>query len=208
MQARSYLKIFWSVAICSTVLSGCLFGSGGGKRDYYVINELPTSDFHADHRRPVSLLVKNAGSGRFIDGFRILYSADPARREYYQFATWVETPPKYFIDLLVRKLEKAEVFSAVVREGVGASSDFTLATEVVNFYHDISNPPGRVIVRVRAELIDSKRRNVVASKYFDREAPVTEYSASGAVKGFELAVNQVVDEMIQWLDSECTSGVG
>ena len=171
-----------------------------GKKSYYIITN-GADDTFTCHGKDLAVFISETAANKFINSRRIIFTESPLERSYYQLAYWVEPPPKTFSKLLLSRLETCGLFRNVSRPLSLASADLELNTEIVEFYHDISKRPGEVLVEVRAELIDLKKRSVVASRKFSVSAAVKKYSAEGAVISFSHGVSQVLTQIIQWLDS-------
>jgi cholesterol transport system auxiliary component len=152
------------------------------------------------------LLVREMTGSGYAESHRIVFSRKPNERGSYQFAFWTETPSKQLTDLLIRKLQECEVFAVVARAGSGAVGDMQLNSELVDFYHDLSQGKGVVKVMVRAELIELKTRRVISGTQFTRTEPVLTENVEGAVTAFNRAASQVRGELMSWL-GESAAGV-
>ncbi len=198
----SFWKIsFWLSALIFC-LSSCSFslGSSGDGRAFYVVKELPFQGSVSGHSEK-RLRIRYSKANRFIDSHRILFSDDPARLSYYQFASWVDRPPEYLSNLLAAKLEKAKLFDSV-SQYESAASDLLLNTEILELYHDTREKPGQVRIRVSAELLDLTSDSQVAQQTFEKALSVESYDAVGAVRAFEKGLNEIVDEIIIWLSHQ------
>jgi len=188
---------FW-LTMLFTVSCGPLFPSGGGEKDYFVLIDDESAPKPLSRRWKYRILVRDAKGNRFISSHKIVFSDDPAKRGYYQLAQWVEPPTKQFTSLLLERLERAKLFLTASRLASSALADLQLNSEIEEFYHDTSERPGKVRVRVSAELIDLKKRLPLDKKEFSRILEVSDYSAEGAVTGFSEAINQILNELVEW----------
>jgi cholesterol transport system auxiliary component len=197
---RKFIRLFVCLFV-SIALNACwpLVGLKQADESFFVISNdgsvpqqtLPTSS--------LSLLVRETKANAFINSRKIIFSDNPATRNYYQLARWVEPPPARFTLLLIQHLERANVFASVSRLDSSALGDLQLNTEITEFYHDTRQTPGNVVIRVDAELIDLKKRSTIKEKWFSKTVSVEEYSAAGAVTAFSTGVNEILDEMLVWV---------
>lgn len=192
---------FWlllGVLLCGW---GCgpLIGAKRADKSFFVLSDdkkVPEGELR---RYSLRLLVRDTKANRFINSHKIIFSEKEYTRGYYQFAHWVEPPPERFTLLLINRLERAEVFGNVSRLASSTLGDLQINTEIVEFYHNIADMPGDVVIRVNAELFDLKDRRSSQKKSFSRSVEVSSYSAAGAVKAFSKGVNEILDEMVVWV---------
>lgn len=150
---------------------------------------------------PRALLVLDTTATAFYDNESLVYSSAPGTRSQYQYARWTERPGKRFSDLLRARLDAQSGFASVAVAGGQVRGDLLLDTELSEFYHDASTPPGSVRVVLRAELIDLKTRNLVSRKWFEGRVPVVSFDAGGAAQGFNQASSGVLDDLVAWLSA-------
>lgn len=197
-----------ALLLCGSACASFL-PTGGESRSYFVLQGgseagLPDSSLTADavEGRGVSLLVRNIEANIFIDSHKIVFSEDAMTRGYYQFAQWVEPPPKQITTLLVEYLTGTGLFENVTRVSSLTRGDLQLNLWLKEFHHDIADEPGSVFVQFEAELLDIRRRHVVSRTEFIAREAVDTYDASGAVSGFNRALNQVFAQIGIWLGKE------
>jgi len=194
------------IAAC---FSACSFNlsSPTEPRQYFVLEELgsPKSDVRAPLGSSGAdkgiIRVRETSSGRFIDSQRIIFSSGTGVRGYYQFAFWVEPPPEMFSRILENALSQAAMFSTIVKDSSGIAADYELSTVVLDFYHDTSERPGSVFVKVEAEMIDLDDRRVLGRKVFSSKIDADSYDVNGAVDAFQKAVGAVVPEILHWIEA-------
>jgi cholesterol transport system auxiliary component len=170
-----------------------------GQKQYFILSDNQEATLGPRYVIPKSLLVREATSNAFIESYRIIFGQDASSRGFYQFAQWVEPPPKRVTFLLIERLEREGLFESVSRMGKTVLGDLQLNLEVLEFYHDISSTPGQVKVRFKVELIDANNRSLIAKGDFKTSVDVQEFSARGAVSAFSKAVNPLLGEIVVWL---------
>lgn len=194
---RSYFLIF-------LFLSGCSFGLGAptDPKQYFVLNEVPAQLCKTQSQVDKIIRVREMEAGRFIDSQRIIFSSDSRTRGYYQFAFWVDPPPRRMSFLLESALDSSELFSGVVRESSGIAADYELVTEIIDFYHDTGERPGRAKIKLQAELVDLTNRQVKARKIFFSDGKASSYNVEGAIDGFQSALEEVITGVVFWIEEE------
>lgn len=183
-------------------LAGCELGipTQGDDRTYFVLEDAAYgSNQNVSFKSDKSLIVRNVDSSSFVSSQRMIFAPNETTRGYYRFAFWVESPTRSLASIIANRLQAEEIFASVVREGSGTVGDIQLNSDLLDFYHDVSDRPGSVVVRLRAELIDLRKREIIASKIFESKAEATDYNAAGAADGFNKATAQLVSDLVVWI---------
>jgi len=174
-------------------------GKKSTAKTYYVLQDPDTGE--ATYRkRPLSLLLGETTAPALASSRKIVFSRSPDTRSFYQYASWSETPPRFFTRLLLDRLETARLFTAVCRRPAVVHTDLQLSVELIEFYHDAGKPPGSARIKIRAQLFDSRRKTTVGQQYFFHAVATPTYDAKGAVQGFSQAVGLILDDVVNWLD--------
>ncbi len=155
---------------------------------------------------PFHLRIRDVTSSRLVNTQRIVYSREEGERAYYQFAFWGEIPSKRFAYLVQRELEEMLSFSSVSQAMDNVAADLQLNLDLIDFYHDASSRPGAAVMLLNAQLSDLKTRQILATRYFERKQELESYDVDGAVKAFNLEVNEIIDELVTWLTQTVESG--
>lgn len=192
-------RLVFALILLFPVSCGPLFAPpSASEKELFVIPDdgsLPTiPELRIEHR----LLVRDTQANSFINSRKIIFSRSEATRGYYQFAQWVEPPPRRLTLLLLERLERTEVFSSVSALGTSTLGELQLNTEITEFYHDVSEAPGEVHLRLRVELVDLIDRSIIADNVFKRSVPAATYNVEGAVEGFTRAVNSILNDVVLW----------
>jgi cholesterol transport system auxiliary component len=185
-------------------LTGCVnLGLDAGKDAteivYYVMEDGARATAAAVTPAARVLVLTDTQAGAFYDTDGMAFSRQPGTRGYYQFARWSERSGKRFSDLLLARLEREKLFAAVAQTSSNVRGDWLLTTEIVEFYHDASQPPGAVKMELRAEVVDLKTRSLVARRMFSQTIASSSFDAAGAHKAFNEASTRTLNEMADWL---------
>lgn len=184
-------------------LSGCVSFGLAGEDDpraivYYVMEDAGR-ETPAGTPSPRILLAADTSAGAFYDTDGMAFSSKPGTRGHYQYARWSERASKRFSDLLLTRLEREGVFAAVAQTGSNVRGDWLLTTDILDLYHDASERPGVVKMKLRAEVVDLGSRRLLASRTFVQSVAVPSYDAEGAHQSFNRAVTLNLNEIADWL---------
>ncbi len=182
------------------VLTGCLSSGPREAQRFYVLEDPATPNARAETTRSATLLLAPATVSSFYDTQGIAYSRAPGTRAYYQYHSWTEPPGHRIGELLAARLESSGAFRTVASVTSTVRGDLVLSIYLAELYHDAASAPGSARVSLTAELTDPARRTFVARRSFSASAPAASYDAPGAVQAFNLALGELFDEVIVWID--------
>lgn len=193
------------VVFALTLLLGGCVNVGVGNRGelpgvvYYVLEDTQpaATPALAPAGAPV-LLVLDTATGGFYDSDQIVFSRSPGTRGQYQFARWTERPGKRFAELMRARLDRQGAWQVSAAGGY-VRGDILLDTELVEFFHDASDVPGRLRLVLRAELVDLKQRSLLGRRVFRHEAALASYDAAGAAQAANEAVRGALDDLASWI---------
>ena len=188
------------IALIALTLSACI-NLGVDKNappvTNFVLEDLGrTAPPHAP--RPLTLVVLDTQASAFYDTDALAYSDRAGTRSYYQYARWSERPGKRFTELLDQRIARENIFAAVTGNGQ-VRGDWLLETQLLEFYHDATKPPGRTRIVLRADVIDLATHKLVGQKLFRADADLTSYDAAGAYQGFTQSTTRLLDDIVDWL---------
>ena len=140
-----------------------------------------------------------AASG--FDSARIVYTQQPNRLQVYARHEWIDTPARMLAPLLVTALERSGTFDAIVRAPSAALGTLQLDTQLLRLQQEFAALPSRVRLVVRAQLIHTGSRRVLATKEFEQWADSPSEDAPGGVAAAQRAVDALLHEMTLWCDA-------
>ncbi|MCO5122600.1 MAG: ABC-type transport auxiliary lipoprotein family protein [Rhizobacter sp.] len=160
------------------------------------LNEAPPA---AAPRTPAAtrptLIVNPPRAAAGFDTSHIVYLRAPHQIEYFAHNQWVDTPAQMLAPLIVRALERSGAFSAVLLAPTAAAGQLKLDTEVVRLQQEFGSVPSQAHFTLRAVLLDSATRRVVAVREFDASVPAPSEDAPGGVSAANQAVQRVLGEL-------------
>ncbi len=134
---------------------------------------------------------------------QIAYVRATHQLEFFAFNEWVQPPALMLAPMLVHAIERTGAFGAVVRAPTSVAGDMRLEIELIRLHQDFRVAPSRVRLTLRAVLVDTAARRVIASREFDEEAA----SASDDPSGGVIAANQVARRVADDVAAFCTQTV-
>jgi cholesterol transport system auxiliary component len=151
----------------------------------------------------LTLIVNPPRAAAGFDSQRIIYVREPHKLEYFAQSEWVDPPELMLGPLVVAAVQNSGAFKAVVLTPGAAVGDWRLDTEIIRLQHEFQTQPSRVRFTLRAYLVDSKTRRVLAWREFDDYAPAESENPYGGV----LAANRVVQTVLDKLSVFCADSV-
>ena len=135
-----------------------------------------------------------------FDSQRIIYVRDAHKLEYFAQSEWIDTPARMLAPLIVSATERSGAFRAVVSTPSAAAGDIRLETEIIRLQHNFGGPTSGVRFTLRAYLVDSATRRVLARREFDETVAATSEDPYGGV----VAANRAVQIVLEQLAGFCT----
>lgn len=143
----------------------------------------------------LTLAVHVPRSAPGYDSARIVYIRQAPRLDAYANSVWVDTPAQMLTPMLVAAMESTGAFAAVVAAPSSARADIELDTQILRLQHDVGPSPSRARFTLRATLVDSRTRRVIASQEFDASVDSATEDARGGVVAANEAVRQVLAQL-------------
>ena len=133
-----------------------------------------------------------------FDSPRIIYTRELHRLEYFAHSEWIDTPARMLTPLIVAAVARGGSVRAAVPTPTAAQADIGLDTEIIRLQQDFSVPPSRVRFTLRATLVDSRTRKLIASREFDETVDSGSEDARGGVVAAHRAVELVLARLGTW----------
>jgi len=150
-------------------------------------------------RTAPTLIVNPVHPAPGLDSQHILYVRDAHQLEYFAHSDWIDTPARMLTPLIVTAVQNSGVFLAVVQTPSDVAGDLTLTTELIRLQHDFGSQPSRVRITLRAYLLDTRTRKVLAWREFDESYAAPSESPQGGV----VAANRAVQSALEQLGRFC-----
>lgn len=152
-----------------------------------------------------TLVVSPTRAAAGFDSNRIIYTRDVHKIEYFAHSEWIDTPARMLGPLIVTAIEDGGAFRAVVPTPSAATGDIKLDTEILRLQQEFSVHPSRVRFTLRAYLVDSQTRQVLASQEFDESVDAAGDDPANGVVAANRAVQNVMKALAR-LSTEAVAG--
>ena len=196
----------WLVLLALSLLPGCgsLLPKPPSQPALFVLHDTAAAAADRPAKPPLAAAVSTlvVDEPRAAPGYgtrQIVYVRTAHQLEYFAFSEWAEPPALMLAPVLAHAIERTGAFRAVVRAPTAVAGDMRLETELIRLQHDFSVAPSRVRLTLRATLIETATRRVVASRQFDADAMSASEDPSGGV----MAANQVVRRVATEVGAFC-----
>jgi cholesterol transport system auxiliary component len=135
----------------------------------------------------------------------IVYSDMRYGQNSYAYSRWSDSPASMLLVIFQEALEKSGGYMAVVPYSSQSRSDLLLESTLIDFSQHINDDgASQGTVRMRFNLIDNRKKRVIASRDFITSAPAPSNNAIGAVAALNKAVADLTKELVEWLGQDFT----
>jgi len=192
------------LAVCLPVLTGCSAISAIGDAttalsvyELRVPPELPVSQRRALQR---DVVIELPTSGGALATDRIMVRPSALQAEYLSEVRWSEPTPVMVQTLMLRTLDATQGLRYVGRRPLGASGDYAIVSELVDFQAVLApeSETATVEVRLIARIVRESDVRIVASRTFAASVPAASSETTVLVGAFDTAVAQVMTEFAGW----------
>jgi cholesterol transport system auxiliary component len=154
----------------------------------YLIDKTPPPFSHKKNSR-VSLLVLNPQTNPVYKTTKMAYSIEPHQVAYFSENEWGASPANMFKPLMVKTLQNANYFHAVVTAPTISKYQYILSTKIVQFKQDYTMVPSKFALAIEGQLINVATKKVIASKQFNYTQPmVAQDPRSGVIAANNAAI--------------------
>lgn len=151
-----------------------------------------------------TLVINPPRAAAGFDSQRIIYTRESHQLNYFAHNEWIDTPARMLAPLIVAAISNAGTFRAVIPTPSLAAGDIKLDTEIVRLQQVFGPQSSRVQFTLRAYLVDSATRHVLASREFDETVTATSEDPRGGVE----AANRAVQNVLRALTGLCIEAAG
>ena len=147
------------------------------------------------------LLITQPKAQAGFDTARMAYLLRPYEVNYYAFNQWADTPARMVQQLLVEQLDKTGLWRAVLQTPGPVPAQYRLDCDNLILEQQFFSNPSRVRLSVRAQIIDTKRPALLATRYFEVIEVAPTEDAYGGVQAANQATAKLLTELSEWLDN-------
>ena len=118
--------------------------------------------------------------------------------EYFASSRWADTPARMLEPLLLQALTQGGGFRAVVSNVSAVAADYRLDSEWLRLQQEFEQPPSRMHLTLRVQLVNLHTRQVVAAQEIDEVEQTASENAYGGVVAANLAMQRVLGRVVDF----------
>ncbi|SFV53088.1 hypothetical protein MNB_SV-6-21 [hydrothermal vent metagenome] len=187
-----------SLFVVAMAISGCSI-KGKPMVTYTISPNIKISKISKSPYRNSSIKISYPTNIKGKSSSSIYYSYSDMEEGVYQNASWGSSSSQLLTYSIIRALEQGGVFKSAIDYRSVANVDYTLESEVYEFYHKVRKDISLSVVSIRFDLIDSSTNELVKSKKFTYEISTDTTDAKGYVKATNRAIERLSRDLVKWL---------
>ena len=181
----------------AAVLAACGIGQPIPQATTYVVEPSPVASVPAE-RRAETLRMGNVRVAPAFASEELVYRMDEVRFTPDFYNRFIAEPGPLLGGRMAEWLDRAGPFRSVAQPGSVVPTQFVLEATVTELYGDFR--PGRApaaVVGVQFTLVDVSgiTPKVVLERSIERRIPLTQASADALVRGYGLALGEILSEL-------------
>ena len=186
------------------LISACVLGPNetNAPRSYFLNPEVSWKDPHgySESIDPAVLLITLPKAQAGFDTARMAYLLRPYEVNYYAYNQWADTPARLLLRIMVENLDKTGQWSAVLQAASSVRAQYRLDCDNLVLEQQFFSRPSRVRLALRAQIVDLKKSEILATQYFELFQVAPSDDAYGGVQAANHASAQFLTELTAWLD--------
>ena len=199
---KKLLYLFYGVLCLSIFVTACSFRKTTPSIKSYFIASESAAMPHVNRKRSLSSLTLKLLPVRSpvpLRTTRIYYKGDAFSLNTYAFSRWADSPSVMLQMKLVKYLEAAGLFRAVLPSTSKARVNLFLDTTLFDFSHHIHSGSSEGVITVEFRIIDTSSKKVVSSFSTTIRKTTPTPDAPGAVIALNHAADALGRELVNWL---------
>ena len=185
--------------------SACVLGPSDTStpRTYFLNPEISWKNPHGYGERldTAVLLITQPRAQAGFDTARMAYLVRPYEINYFAFNQWADTPARLLHRIMVENLDKTGLWSAVLQTPGTVPAQYRLDCDNLILEQQFFSRPSRVRLSVRAQIIETKKPAILATRYFEVLEVAPTDDAYGGVQAGNHAAEKLLIELAAWLDA-------
>jgi len=169
---------------------------------HYMLEQLPSVSPHFS-RHPKILMIMFPQTNPAYDTNQIAYASQKWQINYFSKNAWAMKPADMFYILMIQTLQQSKHFRAVIGPAFVGHQDVILNTWIMELREDTTQPLPTFNISLQAVLTDATTNQIIATKNFHEEIPLSNSSVQSAVN----AANQAVAIILRKLSQFCVTKI-
>ena len=163
----------------------------------YLINTVP-QPITKRTKHSLNLLVSQPEASPIYNTTDMAYTIQPYQIGYFVKSSWAEAPTQMLQPLIIRTLQKTHYFHAVGSLSTIGRYSYILNTQLIQLEQDYSKMPHVLHFVLRAQIVNAYTNQVVASKEFSVNEPITRNDPYSGVAAENRAAAIILNQLAQF----------
>lgn len=168
------------------------------------VNEytLLTSNINQSKSTALSSKTLSVASSKSIGsllGKNLIYLYENGQTGSYLYSRWSDTPAALIQRSLLASLNEKALFASLSPTTSLAQTDWVLESDLDAFYHRFSKNTSDGYIDITYRLVDTRTKQLLASKRFTISSPAVSKDAQGGVEALKNATEKLNTQCIDWL---------
>ena len=188
------VSVFWVVlllAACSPVKMPIVAK--------YTITNYQKSLNQGASRTKLSLLITTPVAEPGYESSKMIYVKTPYRLQAYSRNRWVAPPAYMLLPIFEQAMRNARYFHAIVTPPFSGITNFRLDTKIMALQQEFITPQNRVLLVVKATLLNNATNRIVATRTFKVVVPVKGSAPYSAVLATSSAANSASKKIARFV---------
>lgn len=188
-------------AFAALALAGLMAACAStGTKALYDLSAVADVPAPANHKASsAQVLVPAPRALRALATDSIAVKSGAAAIAYYPNVLWADQLPNVLQSRVVESFERSGRIHAVGFPGEGLLINYQIPIEIRDF-ELVSGAHARGVVELSVKILNDANGRVIASRVFRAEVPASSDTAPAAVKALNAALQQVLNELVPWVD--------
>ena len=163
----------------------------------YLINKVPQPATKRPSRS-INLLVSQPEGNSIYNTSDMAYTTKAYEIGYFVKSSWVEAPTQMLQPLIIQTLQKTHYFHTVGSSSTIGQYSYILNTQLIQLQQDYSKMRPILHFIVRAQIIDAATNQIVGSKEFAVNEPITRNDPYSGVTAANKAASAILNQLAQF----------
>lgn len=184
---------------CFLALAGCsLIPNPGDAPKKFVLESLSKQEMTKPHMW--QLVVDLPSVYPPLDNQRVALVPKGQIIDYYADIEWADRLGNLVQDTIVYSLQNTSAFKATSRNSDGFIPDYSIKTDVRQFWVDQTTTPAKAMVEYYVQLVRVSDRAVVAAKSIQGIHPIPSLESDGIVHSLNQSNKDALRELVSFVD--------
>jgi cholesterol transport system auxiliary component len=148
-----------------------------------------------------SLTVMPVVASRGFDSTAMMYQATPYQLTSFAQNTWAAPPANMITPLLLKSLQRSQLFKTVILGPAMSSTSYGLNTTLLGLYQDFTVKPSQIVLSLNVSLGNNQTNQVVADKVIMVRVKATAENPYAGVVAANVALSQSMDDVVQFVNA-------